>query len=137
MDQKSTSVREFGGKYSSKINSIQKHLVRNDRGAIQKQHQTKKSATKKENVLAQHDRGAIQKQRKTKANWYDKMKSFGTRRSKRNLKNTKKQICWFKVKQKSTSNLEKQKKLILNKTILFFPLGKIDIVPLSDQIVPL
>ena len=111
------SVREFGGKYSSKINSIQKHLVRNDRGAIQKQHQTKKSATKKENVLAQHDRGAIQKQRKTKANWYDKMKSFGTRRSKRNLKNTKNvfvlvqsQKKSVQSQQKSTPNLGKTKK---------------------------
>ena len=55
------SFREFGGKGSSKINSIHKHLVRNDRGAIQKQHKTKHDLVRK-------------------------MKSFGTRRSKRNLK---------------------------------------------------
>ena len=129
------SFREFGGKYSSKINSIQKHLVRNDRGAIQKQHQTKKSATKKENVLAQHDRGAIQKQRKRKTNWYDKMKYFGTGRSERNLKNTKKNK-YVGSKKKTTSSLEKTNP-ILNKPILFFPLGKKDILQLSDQIVPL
>ena len=119
-------------------------MVRNDRGAIQKQHQTKKSASKKENVLAQHDRGAIQKQRKTKANWYDKMKFFGTRRSKRNLKNTKNvfvlvqsQKQSVQSQQKSTPNLGKTENLILNKPIQFFPLRKIDIVPLIVQIVPL
>ena len=40
-----------GGEYSSKINSILKHLVRNDRGAIQQQRKNE----------AQHDRGAIHK----------------------------------------------------------------------------
>ena len=54
------NFREFGGEYSSKINSILKHLVRNDRGAIQQQHKNE----------AQHDRGAIHK---TTQN----MKSFG------------------------------------------------------------
>ena len=57
-----------GGEYSSKINSILKHLVRNDRGAIQKQHKNEK--TEQEHVLAQHDRGAIHKTTQH-------MKSFG------------------------------------------------------------
>ena len=91
-------------------------MVRNDRGAIQKQHQTK-WCDKKEHGLAQHDRGAIQKQRKTKANWYDKMNFFGTRRSKRNLKNTKNvfvlvqsQKQSVQSQQKSTPNLGKTEK---------------------------
>ena len=91
------SFREFGGKYSSKINSIQKHLVRNDRGAIQKQHKTKHD-------LAQHDRGAI---RKTKTNWYEKMKSLVQDDRNAISITQKKYLFWSKVKQKSVQSQQK------------------------------
>ena len=82
-------------------------MVRNDRGAIQKQHKTKHD-------LAQHDRGAI---RKTKTNWYEKMKSL-VQDDRNAISKTQKNVFVLvqsqkksvQSQQKSTPNLGKTKK---------------------------
>ena len=96
------------GKYSSKINSIQKHLVRNDRGAIQKQHKTKHD-------LAQHDRGAI---RKTKTNWYEKMKSLvqDDRNAISKTQKTQKNVFFLVQSQKKSVQSQKKPTPNLGKT---------------------
>ena len=55
--------------------------------------------------------------------------NFGTKRKYQGTKTKKNEKVFPILKQKPTLNLEKHKKMCLNKRGLFFPLGKIDIVP--------
>ena len=66
---------------------------------------------------------------KTSSKKQKNTKYFGAKRKKTSSKNEKNENGFSISKQKPTLNLEKHKKLCLNKRGLFFPLGKIDIVP--------
>jgi hypothetical protein len=73
-------------------------------------------------ILVQNEKNKLEKRKK-------KTKNFGTKRKKTSSKHEKNENGFSISKQKPILNLEKHKKMCLNKRGLFFPLGKIDIVP--------